>query len=69
MLGVGYICIALTFVGLALISDSKIYEGISLSRQEETSEEPTPPAHRAVKREVNMSSVPLIDSRRGGVMK
>ena len=38
LLGIGYLCVALTFVGLALISDSKLHKKITVARQETTSE-------------------------------
>ena len=34
LLGLGYLCFALTFVGLALISDSKLHKRMTEARQE-----------------------------------
>ena len=58
-MGIGYLCIALTFVGLALISDSKLHKRFIEARQETTSETSHPDiSNGTLKQHASGSSAP-----------
>ena len=56
LLGLGYLCFALTFVGLALISDSKLHKRMTEARQESLTDQSQPTVVGTPKRDSNHAS-------------